>query len=121
MAITSAAEKRPDLDFMRWLHIYTRVMRVPHFYYRRVVLGLVNLLVGPPGWAPQEMLRAGLLRLIGCRVGSHCQISEHFYIYQGYNLSLGDGGRIGSFARIWDFCPIPHRAQPAGLPQSNHD
>lgn len=91
---------------MRWFHIYTRVMRVPHFYYRRVMLGLVNLLVGPPGWAPQEMLRAGLLRLIGCRVGSHCQISEHFYIYQGYNLSLGDGGRIGSFARIWDFCPI---------------
>jgi hypothetical protein len=67
------------------------------FFRRRLILGLVNLLAGPPTFAPLQLLRVGLLGILGMKVGCRAQISEQFYVLNGDRVSIGDEGRIGSF------------------------
>jgi acetyltransferase-like isoleucine patch superfamily enzyme len=76
------------------------------FFRRRLILGLVNLLAGPPTFAPLQLLRVGLLGILGMKVGCRAQISEQFYVLNGDRVSIGDEGRIGSFCRIWDFSEV---------------
>jgi acetyltransferase-like isoleucine patch superfamily enzyme len=82
------------------------LLRLSRFIFRRLVVGIVNLLAGSPDFTLLSSLRGALLPLIGCRVGRKVQLSEQLYIYDGRNLTIGDNCRIGSFAKIWDFCPI---------------
>jgi len=80
--------------------------RTARFLFRRFVLALVNLLAGPPDIAWLQGPRRALLRCLGLRLGPRVQLSEQLYIYDGRNVEIGAGSRLGAFAKIWDFCPI---------------
>jgi len=73
---------------------------------RRAVLFLVNLLAVPPDSAWMQAFRCRLMLLISARFGSHSQISENLYIYDGRNFSVGARCSLGAFCRIWDTCKI---------------
>lgn len=73
---------------------------------RRFIVALVNLLAGRPERRDHQDLRIFLLRLIGTELGAGTQLSENFYIYNGYNFLAGQGCRFGSFLKVWDYCPI---------------
>src|SRR5947208_3022524 len=81
-------------------------MKLVRFYFKRLILSLVNFLAGPPGASILQCFRIRLLRMIGCRIAAKAQISEGFYIYNGKNLETGENFRLGAFAKVWDFCPI---------------
>ena len=81
-------------------------MNVVRFYVKRVLLGIVNLLVGPSEWQSQQNFRRWLLSWIGMKIGAHSQISDSFYVYDGRRFSTGHHCRIGAFSKVWDFCPI---------------
>jgi acetyltransferase-like isoleucine patch superfamily enzyme len=82
------------------------LLRTSRFVLRRGVLFLVNLLAVPPENGAVQALRCRLMRLVGSRLGVGSQLSESLYIYDGRNFNVGACARIGSFCRIWDFCPI---------------
>jgi acetyltransferase-like isoleucine patch superfamily enzyme len=76
------------------------------FSWRRFILFLVNMLAAPPTARVMHDLRRRLVRGIGTRIGPGSQLSEALYIYDGRNLQAGTGFILGSFCRVWDFCPI---------------
>jgi len=85
------------------LRLLARTLR---FILRRAVLFLVNFLSVPPGMTPIHALRCSLMRIIGSRLGRGTELSEHLYIHYGRNFRSGERCKLGSFCRIWDFCPI---------------
>ena len=50
-----------------------------------------------------NLARNMILRLIGVQFYGCAQLSEHFYVYQGDRLIIGEGVCLGSFCKIWDF------------------
>jgi acetyltransferase-like isoleucine patch superfamily enzyme len=76
------------------------------FIRRRLVLFVVNILAAPPEITPIRQLRCSMMRLIGFRVGTGSQLSENLYVHDGRRFRAGANCCLGSFCRIWDFCPI---------------
>lgn len=83
-----------------------RLLLLGLFVLKRLVLTLVSALEGPAEIAWLQSVRAALLRLIGCRIGRCGQIGRSLFVHDGRRLRIGDRCRIGSFAQLWDFCPI---------------
>lgn len=73
---------------------------------RRLVLFVVNILAAPPEITPIRLLRCIIMQLIGFKVGPGSQLSENLYVHDGRRFRAGANLRLGSFCRIWDFCPI---------------
>jgi maltose O-acetyltransferase len=76
------------------------------FMRRRLVLFVVNMLAAPPEITPIRVIRCIIMRLIGFTVGPGSQLSEHIYVHDGRRFRAGANCCLGSFCRIWDFCPI---------------
>jgi len=88
------------------LTIAKSIARTGRFFLRRLVVFVVNVLAVPPDATTLQATRCVLMGLIGFKVGRGSQLSEHLYVYDGRNFTAGEGCCLGSFCRIWDFCPI---------------
>lgn len=69
---------------------------------RALLLGIHNLLTFSHS-PPFRSLRSTMLRLIGLKVFKNCDTSSHLYLLNGSNITIGEGVRIGCFARLYDF------------------
>lgn len=76
------------------------------FLIRRLLLCLFNLFAVPPHVRSLQELRFVLIKTLGVRIGRNVQLSECLYFLNGFNIVINDGVRLGSFARIWDFCLV---------------
>jgi Acetyltransferase (isoleucine patch superfamily) len=76
------------------------------FYWKRLVLFVVNLLATYPSWYPMQDLRRLMLRTIGMKIGPKSQISEGLHVFNGYKVSIGSNARLGAYLRIFDFAEI---------------
>jgi acetyltransferase-like isoleucine patch superfamily enzyme len=76
------------------------------FVRRRLVLFFVNMLAAPAEVTTIRVFRCYMMRLIGFRVGPGSQLSERLYVHDGRRFRAGANFCLGSFCRIWDFCPI---------------
>lgn len=64
------------------------------------------MLAVPPEITPIRRLRCAMIQFIGCKVGPGSQLSENLYVHDGRRFRAGTNCCLGSFCRIWDFCPI---------------
>jgi maltose O-acetyltransferase len=76
------------------------------FLVRRALLGMFNMLAVPTHIHSLQEIRFFLIKLLGVKIGCNVQLSEFLYFLNGSNILIKDGVRLGSFAKIWDFCPI---------------
>lgn len=70
---------------------------------RRFVLLSVNLLPGSPGNRITEAGKRALLSLLGTHIGEDCQVSGGFFVLCFGRVRFGQGCRIGSHFKIWNF------------------
>ena len=82
------------------------VLSTGRFLFRRLVLFAVNMLAVPGHAKAIQSLRCAMLRVIGTSFGPETQLSERLYIYDGRHFRVGARCSLGSFCRVWDFCPI---------------
>lgn len=73
---------------------------------RRLILGVINGIALHPSFRPVQDLQCALLRLLDVKVGVNVQLSESFFLINPGQLFLGDGCRIGTHCKIYNFSPI---------------
>ncbi len=76
------------------------------FVVRRILLFFFNVLAPPTHYTNIQQLRYTLLRILGLKIGMKVQLSESLYFYNGANIVINNGVRLGSFCKIWDFCEV---------------
>lgn len=86
--------------------MFKTIKRLVHFFGRRVILLIVNIIASPPDILWAQSIRVFFLKFLGVRMGAASQLSEGFYIFDGRRFSAGDECRLGAFCRIWDFSEI---------------
>jgi acetyltransferase-like isoleucine patch superfamily enzyme len=82
------------------------IKKLAIFIRRRMVLFVVNTFAVPPEITPVQLVRCWMMQLIGFKLGPGSQLSEYLYVYDGRRFRAGANCCLGSFCRIWDFCPI---------------